>query len=49
MLYVTSRVTTNNKIRKGYSEAVNRRTDNTMAKRKGTTHDVKNIAQKTKD
>jgi len=36
------------KIPKGYSEDVNQRTDNTMAKRKSTNNDKQNIAQKTK-
>jgi hypothetical protein len=40
------------KIAKGKSEAVNRRTDNTMAKRKldqRTNNDLQNITQKTKN
>ena len=40
------------KIPKGYSEDVNQRTDNTMAKRKKvqkTNNDLQNITQKTKD
>ena len=37
------------KIPKWQSEAVNRRTDNTMAKRKRTNNDVQNTTQKTTD
>ena len=32
-----------------YSEAVNRSTDNTMAKRKRANNDLQNTTQKTKD
>ena len=38
------------KIPKGLSESVNqRRTDNTMAKKKDTNNDLQNITHKTKD
>ena len=36
-------------ISKGYSEAVNRMTNNTMTKRKGTNNDKKNTTQETND
>ena len=37
------------KILRGQSESVNRRTDNTMGKRKRTNNDPQNITHKTKD
>jgi hypothetical protein len=36
-------------ISNGYSEAVNRMTNNTMTKRKGTNNDKKNTTQETND
>jgi hypothetical protein len=37
------------KIPKWYSESVNRKTDNTKKKDKGTNNDLQNIGQKTTD
>ena len=52
MLLKQIRIKKSLKISKGYSESVNRRTDNTMTERKtdkGTNNDLQNIRRKTKD
>ena len=46
--YRISKVKKSLKIPKNLSESVNRRTDNTMAKRKGTNNDLQNIHIKLK-
>ena len=47
-IHVSSSTKTCLKIPKGSSEAINRRTHNTMTKGKGTNNALKNTAQKTK-